>query len=166
MRDNWGSHLVNIVCRIFYSPWKKVKIVLSNWLLTEWSSSFFFFLFRVVLLKCKIQIHSFIYLFHYINKDCNIQGVYLLNKRNKPQMLVNILMFGLCESFVFIWKKKPPYFSPVLSKCLVYDTQTFVIKHATRNANPASNLHQCRNNIDVLSLDNSNTQTIKRNLHA
>lgn len=165
MRDDRGSPLVNFVCRTFYSPWKKVKIVLSNWLLKEWNSSFsFFFLFRVVLLKCKVQIHSCIHLFHYINMDCNIQGVYLLNRRNKPQMLVNILMFGLCESFFFFFfflKKNPLYFSPVLSKCVVYDTQTYVM-----NANPACNLYPCRNNIHLLSLDNSNTQTIKRKLHA
>lgn len=106
MRDDRGSHLINFVCRAFYSPWEKVKIVLSNWLLTEWSSSFFFFLFRVViLLKCKVQIHSCIYLFYYINMDFNIQRVFWINKKNKPRMLVNILMFGLCESFVFIFKK-------------------------------------------------------------
>lgn len=124
MRDDRGSHLVNIVCRIFYSPWEKVKIVLLNWLLTEWSSSFFFFLFRVVLLKCKIQIHSYIYLFHYINMDCNIQRVYWINKKNKPQMLVNYLNVLVCVKASFLFEKKIIYFSPVLSKCLVYDTQT------------------------------------------
>lgn len=139
----------------------KVKIVLLNWLLTEWSSSFFFFLFRDVLLKCKIQIHSYIYLFHYINMDCNIQRVYWINKKNKPQMLVNYLNVLVCVKASFLFEKKIIYFSPVLSKCLVYDTKTYVM-----NANPACNLYQCRNNIHLLSLDNSNTQTIQRKLHA
>lgn len=87
---------------------KKVEIALSNWLLTA-----FHFFYSGLFYWGSVK-YRFVFactFFYYINKDCNIQGVFLLNKRNKPQMLVNILMFGLCESFVFIWKKNSIFFS-------------------------------------------------------
>lgn len=106
VRDDRGIHFVNIVCRAFYSPWKKVEIALSNWLLTA-----FHFFYSGLFYWGSVK-YRFVFAFTFfitLTRTAIFKGSIDLTKGINLKCLL-IFSCLVCvkvssSSFFFFWKK-------------------------------------------------------------